>query len=433
MESLWKSTQEMPSFPKLCGDVKTDVLIVGGGMAGILTAHMLRQAGVDYMLVEAKEICSGVTQNTTAKITSQHGVVYSRLSEIFGAEFARMYWQANEDALEKYRLMCRDIPCDFEEKSSFVYSAGKEDSVMTELNALKRLRIPASYVGTTSLPFPVKGAIEFKNQAQFHPLKFAAAVARELNIREHTKAREFKGDTVVTDCGSITASKIIIATHFPVINKHGGYFMKMYQNRSYVIALENAQRVDGMYLDGRQGGLSFRDYGDLLLIGGGSHRTGKEGGGWAAPEDFAAKYYPRANIRYRWAAQDCITLDGSAYAGRYGKNTPNLYAVTGFNKWGMTLSMAAATVLCDAVLGKKNPYDAVFNPARRMFRPQLLSNIRESAANIFTLSKPRCPHLGCALKWNPSEHSWDCPCHGSRFSEDGALLDNPSTDDMKHN
>lgn len=433
MNSVWQTTQKMPSFPALCGDAKTDVLIVGGGMAGLLTAYMLEQAGVDYLLIEAKEICSGVTRNTTAKITSQHGLIYSRLFRIFGADYARAYWQANEAAIEKYRRLCSDIDCGFEEKSNFVYSLGDASAVMDEMNVLKRLGIPAVYTTRTSLPFTVKGAVEFRNQAQFNPLEFASAVAKGLNIREHTKAVEFRGDTVVTDGGSVTAKKIIVATHFPIINKHGGYFLKMYQNRSYVIALENAQRVDGMYIDSAESGFSFRDYGDLLLLGGGSHRTGKQGEGWSALEAFAKKHYPRSEVKFRWAAQDCITLDGSAYAGRYGKNTSNLYAVTGFNKWGMTLSMAAAEAVCDAVLGKKNEYEWAFNPSRRIFKPQLLSNIRESAANIFTLSKPRCPHLGCALKWNPHEHSWDCPCHGSRFSEDGALLDNPSTDDLKRN
>ena len=430
MESVWKNAVNMPSFPKLEGDVKTDVLIVGGGMAGILTAFMLEKAGVGYLLIEQNSICSGITRNTTAKITSQHGLIYGKLLKTYGEEYARMYWRSNEDAIENYRILCRDIPCDFEEKSNFVYSTGSNEMIITELNALNSLGIPASYVKETPLPFPVSGAVEFKNQAQFNPMKFVAGISKNLNIRENTRAGEFGNGVVRTDSGMITAKNIIIATHFPIINKHGAFFMKMHQSRSYVIALENAQNIDGMYLDEADSGFSFRNYGSLLLLGGGSHRTGKPSEGWQPLEDFARKYYPDSEIKYRWAAQDCMTLDGSAYIGRYANDAGGLYVATGFNKWGMTQSMVAARLLCDLITKKKNPYEEIYFPSRSVLHKQLFKNIIETGANFLTFSKPRCPHLGCALKWNKYERSWDCPCHGSRFSEDGELLDNPSTDDI---
>lgn len=430
MNSVWKNTQKMPSFPKLQGDVKTDVLIVGGGMAGILTAYMLENAGVDYLLIEKDEICSGVTGNTTAKITSQHGLIYGKLLRTYGEDYARMYWRSNEDAIENYRRLCRDIPCDFKEKSSFVYSMDDDGKILREMNALKKLGIPASYVTETDLPFAIEGAVEFRNQAQFNPLKFVSAIAKGLNIRENTRAMEFGNGVVTTDSGTVSAKNIIVTTHFPIINKHGAFFMKMYQSRSYVIAVKNAQNLDGMYLDEAEGGFSFRNYGDLLLIGGGSYRTGKPGDGWKPPEEFAQKHYPGSEIKYRWAAQDCMTLDGSAYIGRYAKDTKGLYVATGFNKWGMTQSMIAAEILCDMIIKKKNRYEEIYFPSRSVLHPQLFKNIIESGADILTFSKPRCPHLGCALKWNPHERSWDCPCHGSRFSEDGKVLDNPSTGNL---
>ncbi len=430
MESLWQNTQEMPSFPKLDGDVKTDVLIVGGGMAGILTAFMLEKAGVDYLLIEQNKICGGITGNTTAKITSQHGLIYGKLLRTYGEDYARLYWRSNEEAIEIYRNLCRDIPCDFEEKNNFIFSVGNNKNVLSELEALKKLGIPASYVKETKLPFSVEGAAEFKNQAQFNPMKFISAVAKGLNIREHTRAKEFGKGFVTTDSGRIAAKNIIVSTHFPIINKHGAFFMKMHQSRSYVVALENAQNVDGMYLDEADGGFSFRNYGDLLLVGGGSHRTGKPSDGWKPIEEFARKYYPDSEIKYKWAAQDCMTLDGAPYIGRYAKDSQGLYVATGFNKWGMTQSMVAAKILCDMITKKKNRYEEIYYPSRRVLHPQLFKNIIESGANILTFSKPRCPHLGCALKWNKQERSWDCPCHGSRFSEDGKLLDNPSTDGL---
>ena len=187
-----------------------------------------------------------------------------------------------------------------------------------------------------------------------------------------------------------------------------------------------------MYLDEAENGLSFRHQGDSLILGGGGHRTGKQGGNWAELETFARQHYPQARITHRWATQDCMTLDGIPYIGPYSSRTENLYVATGFNKWGMTGSMAAAQILTDLIQGKENPYAPVFSPSRSILRPQLAVNALESTKNLLTFSAKRCPHLGCALKWNPQERSWDCPCHGSRFTEDGRLIDNPATGDLKN-
>lgn len=430
MDSLWADTA-LPTFPPLEQDTQTDVLIIGGGLAGILCAYTLTQAGADCLLIEADTICGGVTRNTTAKITSQHGLLYGKLERQFGPEAARLYWKANEAALRRYRQLAKAFPCDFAEKPSYVYALDRPEALQAEMAALERLGIPAAFADHVPLPFPTAGAIRFEGQGQFHPLKLAAGVARDLPIREHTAARAFEKNTVVTDHGRVRAKHIIVATHFPLLNKHGGYFLKLYQHRSYVLALEGAMDVRGMYLDAAENGISLRNYGPWLLLGGGGHRTGKPGGGWAALEDFARKYFPNARETCRWATQDCMTLDGVPYIGQYGRHTPGLYVATGFNKWGMTGSMVAAMVLSDLVQGKQNPYAAVFSPARTMLRPQLLANLTEATASLLTVSKPRCPHMGCALKWNPRERTWDCPCHGSRFTEEGELLDNPATGGLK--
>ena len=425
--SLWADTVVLPTFPQLQGDVKTDVLIIGGGMAGLLTAHAMAQSGVDYLLIEADTICGGVTGNTTAKITSQHGLIYDKLIREFGVEKARMYYEANQAALARYRQLCRDIPCDFETRCAYVYDTGGPLQLERELAALERIGADAAWENSLPLPFPVSGAIRFPRQAQFHPLRFAAALAPGLRILEHTTARAFEGNTVLTGHGTIRAEKIVVATHFPILNKHGAYFLKLYQHRSYILALEHATHLAGMYVDEAEAGLSFRTYGDLLLLGGGDHRTGKEGGNWAALEAFAKKHYPGAAIQYRWATQDCMSLDGVPYIGRYSPSTPYLYVATGFNKWGMTGSMVSAMLLSDLVQGKENPYAAVFDPSRSMLRPQLARNALEASANLLRPTVPRCPHMGCALRWNRQERSWDCPCHGSRFTGDGALLDGPAT------
>lgn len=429
MRSIWQETP-LAQFPQLDGDVRTDVLIIGGGIAGILTAYFLHQSGIKYILVEKDRICGENTRGTTAKITVQHGLIYSRLLKSGGEYTARQYLNANTAAFDKYTDMCRDISCDHEIKDSFVYSDDVR-KLEKEMDALNKIGYRAEFLREIPLPIKTAGAVKFPDQAQFDPLKFIAAITQGLNIREHTFVRGMIGRTAVTDKGRIIADKVVCATHFPFINKHGSYFMKLYQSRSYVIALENAQPVGGMYVDESDAGMSFRDRGGLLLLGGGGGRTGGKNGGWAELRDFAAENYPQSREKYFWAAQDCMSLDGMPYIGQYSRKTPGFYVETGFNKWGMTGSMLAAMIVSDMIMGRKNEFADIFDPSRSMMKPQLLVNGFESVKNLMTPSKKVCPHMRCALKWNRAEHSWDCPCHGSRFSQDGRVLDNPANGDMK--
>lgn len=431
MGTLWDNNIQRPEFKSLQTDIKTDVLIIGGGIAGILTAYFLHEKGVPYVLVEKDRICRGTTGGTTAKLTFQHGLIYSRLLREKGAEKAGLYLRANRMAFEKYAALCRDIDCDFQFRDNYVYSRSDRRKLESEMDALSRIGFKARFTENVPLPFETVGAVCFPEQAQFHPLKFLYSIAKDLNIYEHTFVREMIGTTAVTDHGKIHADKVIVTTHFPFINKHGSYFVKLYQHRSYVLAMANAQDVGGMYVDECRKGLSFRNYGDLLLLGGGAHRTGKNGGGWNELREFAALHYPGAEERYFWAAQDCMSIDGVPYIGRYSENTPEMYTASGFNKWGMTGAMLSAMLLSDMVCGVRNDHAELFSPSRNFLKPQLLVNGFEAAKNLLTPSEKRCPHLGCALKWNPAEHSWDCACHGSRFSESGEVLDNPANGDLK--
>lgn len=431
MESIWNERAVRPTFPTMPGSMKTDVLIIGGGMAGLLCAHMLRKAGVDCVLVEAKKICDGVTGDTTAKITLQHGLIYEKLIRQFGQEKAHLYLQAQQKALRAFSRLCQSISCDYEKQDSYVYSIRDRVKIEKEVDALNRLGCKAEFSMAKDLPFSVAGAVRVKDQAQFHPLKFAFQLAKDLPVYESTKVLELMPGKVLTNRGQVTCQKIIVATHFPILNKHGSYFLKLYQHRSYVLALDGAPVTDGMYVDEDKKGLSFRNYNNLLLLGGGSHRTGKQGGNWRELEEFTRTHYPSAQIAGKWATQDCMTLDGVPYIGQYSKNTPNLFVATGFNKWGMTSSMVSAMILTDLVQGKPSEYASVFSPSRSILRPQLAVNAFESIVGLLTPTVPRCPHLGCVLKYNPAEHSWDCPCHGSRFSETGQVINSPATDDKK--
>ena len=374
--------------------------------------------------------------------------------------------------------------------SSFAYSISDRKILEDELEALNKIGFPAEFADKLPLPFPVVGAVQFRKQAEFHPLKFLSAISRGLNIYENTCVKELTEHTAVTENGKITAKKMIVATHFPFINKHGSYFLKMYQHRSYVIALENAPDLNGMYIDEAEKGMSFRNYKNLLLVGGGSHRTGKKGGNWTELETFADTYYPNARKVYRWATQDCMTLDSVPYIGRYSKHTPDFYVATGFNKWGMTSSNVAGNIIVDKILGRENEYENVFKATRLhpIKNNVELGNMIKETTNSFVINKfkvpdadldviednsvmsgskkagnfeeikndsghvlkyngqtigiykdndgkifavnPICTHLGCLLSWNNLDKTWDCPCHGSRFDYKGHQLYNPAIRDL---
>lgn len=479
MKSVWSESCKFRKREALNKDIKTDVLVIGAGIAGVLTAYMLKQKGRDVVLIDAAEIASGNTKNTTAKITSQHDLIYSKLIAEFGEEKARQYAKANELAIKKYKEIIEDkrIECDFEEKPAYVYSLNEVDVLKEEVEAAKNLGIDAEFVQEANLPFKINGAVKFNNQAQFNPLKFLKGISNELVIYENTRALEIKENLVVTSGGNITANNIVVATHYPIMNAPGYYFMKMHQERSYVLALENTSEIDGMYIDLNKEGYSFRTYNNLLLLGGISHRTGEneEGGSYDELRKVAKRLYPKAKEKYYWSAQDCMTIDGIPYIGRYSSETPNIYVATGFNKWGMTSSMVSAMIISDMILEKENDFSEIFSPRRfdlSLSINNIANDLIETAKNFIAQKvyipsseiehiknghggiieyngekvgvyknkegkeffvSTKCTHLGCQLSWNSDELTWDCPCHGSRFDYKGRLIGSPATKDLIDN
>ncbi len=429
MKSLWKETAGLPRFSALEKSINADVLIIGGGFAGLLTAFLLKEQGAEVVLVTQGRICDGVTANTTAKITAQHGLVYNKIIDKYGADCARLYYLANKKAIDEFEKLSGQVECDFERTDSFVFALQDLATLQKEQSALSQIGVKSEMVKSIPLPFKTAGAIKITNQAQFHPLKFAR-IFEGLPVYENTKINKISAGKCYFDKGVIRAQKIVVATHFPIYNLRGLYSLKMYQERSYVVALEGAKKINGMYLE-EGDNLSVRGYGDLVLLGGKSHRTGT-GGGYDSLLALSKKLYPGSTPKYMWATQDCITLDDIPYIGEYYSGAENLYVATGFNKWGMTSSMVSAMILRDLLQGAHNEFAKVFSPSRSVFHPQLAENIFSSVKGILTPTVPRCTHLGCALKWNKAEHTWDCPCHGSRFTEDGRVICNPANKDKTH-
>ncbi len=373
MPSLWRQTAPIAPRPPLQGDLGAEAAVIGGGLAGILTAALLQEAGVDTVVLEADRIGSGQTENTTAKVTSQHGMFCRRLEQSLGPDAARLYAGAGQQALEWYQqlLWDRRIECGWERLPAYLYAVEEEDALLQEFTAQERAGLPVRLTEDAGLPFPVAGAVRCENQAQFHPLRLLRALAEELTIWEGTRVLEAEGDQLRTTGGTVRAKHIIFCCHFPFVNAPGHYFLRMHQERSYVVALEGTPAVPGMYYSADSGGASLRMAEGLLLVGGGSHRTGenREGGKYEALRRWAGLHFPGASEAGHWSAQDCMTLDGMPYMGRFSASTPQWYVATGFGKWGMTASMAAAHLIRDQILGQENAWAQLFSPSGSPRRP----------------------------------------------------------------
>lgn len=451
MESLWRKEAGRiePSLHVTQGEIKKahwDVVVIGAGMAGILIAYYLQRQGKKVLIVEAKTIASGQTEGTTAKITSQHGMKYTELIKNIGEEKAKLYAQANERAISQYARLVKDekIECQFERVDSFLYSTSRDMILKQEAKDAEKLGIYAEFVTETELPMKIKGAVRFREQAQFQPLSFIREVSKQLNILEQTLVTEVKDNWIVTNRGILTADDIVVATHYPICDIPGWYFLRQHQERSYVLALKGAKKIKNIYYGIDENGLSFRQAGEYLLVGGCNHRTGyvynkRAGssceGAYEHLRKVTKEYYKDAKEIACWSAQDCMPHDGIPFIGRYSIFTPHLYVATGFQKWGMTTSMIAAQLICDAICEKENLYQKVFTPQRFLVRAGIKAWSKDVGISSINLikglgSKKRCSHMGCALSWNPQTQSWDCPCHGSRYDKEGKVLDNPAKKDI---
>lgn len=482
--SLWLDTAPETRFPPLRAGIEVDVAVIGGGLAGLTAATLLKEAGRTVAVLEAGRIASGVTGHSTAKITSLHTLIYRHLIRHFGKAQARAYGDAQQAAIEHMAALVKDkgIDCDFARTEAYTYteSADQVKHIEAEVEAALTLGLPAAYVRDPPLPFPVKGAVRFDGQACFHPRNYLLALARDLpgngcHIFENTRvvdAPHGEPCTVATDRGALRARDVVVASHFPFADR-ALFASRLQPQRAYVLALRiDGPAPPGLFVDADES-FSLRPLplpgGDeLLLVTGQGHKAG-EGGDTVARyqrlELLARSRLPVRSVEYRWSTQDNYTLDRVPYIGHTTHHSKHLYVATGFNGWGMTGGTVAGMLLRDLILGRDNPWAKVFDPSRLDLGnvPELVRNnvkvaahfvadrvadtdsdtiprgegrivhtlhgnvalYRDEEGNIHRHS-PVCTHMGCILHWNPAERSWDCPCHGSRFSYDGEVLHGPA-------
>lgn len=469
MQSIWQETTQRPHFPTLKQDLKTDVAVIGGGIAGLLCAYELQAQNISVTLFEADTICNGRTALTTAKITAQHNAIYQHLPKDQG----KAYYQASMQAIKRYEEIIQNeaIACDFYHGDTYLYTQQHPEILQKEYQAYQNLGIAGQLTQTTELPFPVTQALLMRNQAFFHPLKFLYALAQRLTIYEHTAIDRVEGHFLKTRQGHlIEAKKIIFACHYPIINFPGYYFLRMRQERSYVTAWQTDHPMLNGYLS-IDDGTSFRSWQNIQLIGGCPHPTGQDlaFNPYQQLEALQKHFFPSYQPVQAWSNQDCITLDGIPYIGQYSRHTPDWYVITGFGKWGMTQALYGAGLLA-RMISQGHSQDPLFQPARfeaAVSFPPLLKHTKTTLTGLLSHLKPNwrlasslaldegaivwldhqkvaayrdlqgnlhhcscvCPHLGCQLHFNTTEKSWDCPCHGSRFDVDGHLINNPARQD----
>ena len=488
------TTPSEPTRPPLARDLDVDVCVIGGGITGLTTALLLSESGRSVAVIEMDRIGAGVTGYSTAKLAALQSETYNELSSGHGEDGARVYAEANAASIELIEKWSKElgIDCDFRRKAHVFYTTEDKQvsNIEQELEAARKAGLDAREDSASELPYEVKKAIRLDDQAEFHPVKYLHGIAdaiekRGVQIFESTRATgvdENEDDcTVSVTGGKITARHVVVATHYPFLDR-SGFFARLMPYRSYAIAV----RVDGpipeeMYYSNDSPSRSLRrlplDGEELLIVGGESHQTGEEPDErrlYEKLEEWAREHFNVTDVPYRWSAQDPYSADGMPYIGAYSPRSKRLWTGTGYRKWGLTNGTAAGVLLADCVLGRDNPWLPYFDPNRvkpiasakrfvkenvkaglhffgdRLHRSEYdsLEDLPAGEGGLVTVDgekvgayrredgvveavKPVCTHLGCHVNFNDAEKTWDCPCHGSRFTTTGTVVEGPATKDLE--
>ncbi len=489
VESYWIGTTPSTDYPTLKENIKTDILVVGGGLTGLTNAYLLQQEGLDVVVIDSFRIGMSTSGHTTAKISSLHGVKYTTLKKQLGIEGARKYGQVNENAISLMEHIINDnnICCDFSHQSNYVYTLEDNniEKLEEEVRIAEEIGLPASFETSLDLPFHVKGAICFENQAQFHPRKYMLELANIIiknggHIFENTTAIDIHEDkecrTSTRDGFSILSNKVIIASHFPFYDGGGFYSARMFAERSYGLAAKaNIKLSGGMYISYEEPTRSVRthpleDEDQLLIFSGEHHKTGEDNNEREHYKNlikYAEENFKAIDIPYRWSAQDYTAMNEIPFIGHITRNKLNVFIAAAYQKWGMTTSTVSAMIIKDIITKGKSEAEEIFNPSRftpvdsakNFFKENLdvanslisgkitmppeeielglgegkalLYNEKKAGAykdmegNVFIVDTT-CKHLGCEVHWNSAENTWDCPCHASRYNYDGTVIEGPA-------
>jgi len=442
LRSLWFEGRDTPTRPPLDRDIAADVVVVGAGIAGLTTALLLEREGMDVVVLEMRHVAAGATGYNTAKLSSLHGLTYTQLERSLGRDSARVYGEANQAGMARVFELADElgIDCDLARKPNYTYSedAAEVDELREEARLAAELGLPASYVDELDLPFGVAGAVRFDDQAEFNPVKYVDGLAAALGgpVHEGTRVTGLGSGGVSTAVGhSVRARHVVVATHLSFLDR-GLYFARCHPERSYVVAGHVAGAVPaGMYLSTESPAHSIRAHGDWLLVGGESHKTGQADAG-ERYDRLAAWARERFGLEpeLRWATQDHMPVDGVPYVGRHDPLSGDVWVATGFRKWGLAMGTAAGELLAAQIGGREHPWTRLFDPNRLRPRASAPDFVKENANVAYHFAadrvakrgNPRCTHLGCLLDWNGAEETWDCPCHGSRFSASGEVIEGPA-------
>jgi len=474
--------------PRLEDEACADVVVVGGGITGLTCALRLAEAGRDVILLDQSSIGSGTTGHSTAKVTSQHGLTYASLLARYGHDAIRAYARANEEAKEVIAERADSgIDCDFRRRDAWVYATGTSDRALleAEVRAAKRAGLPAKLVDEVPLPFATDGGVVFAHQAEFNPQRYLLGLAERFEARggtiyEDTRATGVSDGSPVrleTEHGAVIAEHAVIATLIPFLDR-GAFFARAFPTRSYCVTAAVAGPIpEGMLITATPPMRSLRGirHGDreLLMIGGEGHDTGTreaEPARYRQLAEFAHRHWNVESIEHHWSSQDFSASDSVPYVGRLHPFTEHLWIATGMKKWGITNGTVAAEIISDAIGGREHPAADLFSSTRLRVRelPKLVmenakvpmhfigdrirnrgnrpiedlapgegaivsagggqvAGYRDDDGHLHAVST-RCTHLYCQVNWNGAERTWDCPCHGSRFSVDGEVLNGPAVD-----
>ena len=490
--SLWVDTAPETSYPALGGEIEADVAVIGGGIAGLTSALLLKQAGASVVVLEAGRVGTGVTGHTTGKVSSLQGLIYAQLSRSFGKRGAQTYGAANEAAIAQVASLVASetINCDFRRVANYTYASTESalEDVKREATLARELGLPASYTDSVPLPFDVRGGVRFEGQAQLHATKYLVGLAQAIDgddshvFEESSVEKVDDGNpcTVATEAGRVTAGAVIVATNYPILDR-GLFFARCHPHRSYIVAVALRDPLpDGTFISADEPLRSIMPHSaagrDLLLVGGEGHRASDKvvaAERYRRLETWARERFHVASLEYRWSTQDAIPLDGVPYVGRMSPFSKQVYVATGFRKWGLSNGTAAGMILADKILDKPNPWARVFNSNRvkplaggrrfvtenlragaRLLGDRITSRgsglpgdlepgegrvvevdgeklavHRRASGEVHAVSAV-CTHLGCIVEWNGTEETWDCPCHGSRFDHAGAVIQGPATEDL---